>query len=215
MLFVIFGWRGITSTADSGLFSCPSCGVDRDYAHKVVRRFFTLYFIPVIPLDKQGEYVECHACRGTFKPEVLDWDPRKAQREFEAEFETAIRRVMIRMMLADGDVDPAEVTTIAEVFQRLTGHPCGVEQIREEAQAALGERRSLAEVVGGVAPMLNDHGKEMVLRSAALVAGADGRLEAEEAALLRAIGNSLELPESRVEGLLETFRLGMLESDVA
>ena len=211
MLFVIFGWRGVTTTPDRGSFFCPSCSAEREYGHKVVRRFFTLYFIPIIPLDRVGEYVECGACKGTFKPEVLEWDPLKQQREFEAEFEKAIRRVMVRMMLADGDVDPAEVEPIRDVFERLTGTPCPADTIRSEAKSAMGEQRSLTEVVGGVAPMLNEHGKEMVVRAAILVAGADGRFEAEETALLHAIGEQLELPESKVAAMLEPVRQGMLE----
>jgi tellurite resistance protein len=215
MLFIIYGWRGIKSTTGRGVFYCPSCEADRDYAHKTVRRFFTLYFIPVIPLNALGEYVECSGCKGTYKPEVLQWDPRKQQRAFEAEFEIAIRRVMVRMMLADGDVDPAEVDVICGVFQDITGKPCTPEMVREEARRSLAAQRALADVVGDVAPMLNDHGKEMVLRAAAFVAAADGRLQAEEVALLHEIGRHLELRDAQVQALLEPVRQRLAGARVA
>ena len=215
MLFIIFGWRGVTMSAGSGVFFCPSCQSDRSYAHKKVRRFFTLYFIPVIPLDQVGEYVECSGCKGTYKPEVLEWDPRRQQRAFEAEFEIAVRRVMVRMMLADGDVDPAEVTTICGLFTDITGKTCTPDQVRSEAQQALAAQRPLSVVVGDIAPMLNDHGKEMVLKAAAFVAAADGRLEAEELALLHEIGKHLELRDAHVQALLEPVRQRLVSANVA
>jgi tellurite resistance protein len=215
MFFIIFGWRGVRMKQGEGMFYCPSCQRDEHYVHKTVRRFFTLYFIPIIPLDKVGEYVECSACRGTYKPEVLDWDPRRERRAFEAEFEKAVRQVMIRMMLADGDVDPAEVATVRSLFEEITGKTCTSELIRTEAEQALREQRPLTEVVAGVAPMLNDHGKEMVVRAAAFVAGADGRLEAEELALLRAIGQSLDMTDAHVRALLEPVRQRLTAGQVA
>ncbi len=69
---IIFGRRGVTGTKGQGTFQCPACQTDQPYAHKHVRRFFTLYFIPLIPLGTVGEYVECGRCKGTFKPAVLD-----------------------------------------------------------------------------------------------------------------------------------------------
>ncbi|HEY4055992.1 MAG TPA: zinc-ribbon domain-containing protein [Kofleriaceae bacterium] len=68
---IIFGRRNMTKTANAGQFTCPRCGPASHYEHKQVKRWFTLYFIPVIPLGVVGEYVECRACAGTFKPEVL------------------------------------------------------------------------------------------------------------------------------------------------
>ena len=38
------------------------------YKHIKVTKFFTLYFIPLIPLGSAGEYVECQTCKGTFVP---------------------------------------------------------------------------------------------------------------------------------------------------
>jgi hypothetical protein len=68
---IIFGRRAVTGSLGTGSFDCPRCGTTRLYEHKRVRRFFTLYFIPLIPLATLGEYVECEGCRGTYKMEVL------------------------------------------------------------------------------------------------------------------------------------------------
>lgn len=88
---------------------------------KRVRRFFTLYFIPCIPLNVLGEYVECPKCRGTYDPEVLKYDPGAEQRQFQALFFVGVKRVMIGMLLADGEVENAEVAMVKSQYEELTG----------------------------------------------------------------------------------------------
>lgn len=72
MLFlIIFGRRNSTSVESTGQFNCPRCGPGRVYLHKVVKRWFTLYFIPIIPMGRVGDYVECQSCGGTYGSEIL------------------------------------------------------------------------------------------------------------------------------------------------
>jgi hypothetical protein len=118
---IIFGTKGVTYSAGDGAFYCPACRDNTAFKHKRVRRFFTLYFIPLIPLDLHGEYIECGHCKGSYRMEVLKFDPEAGAAEFEAEFHRAIKRVMIEMMLADGDVDEEEVAVIKDVYGRLAG----------------------------------------------------------------------------------------------
>jgi hypothetical protein len=70
---IIWGSRSMTGTVQSGRFACPRCNGQSPFEEKRVRRWFTLYFLPVFPIGSSGYYVECQACRGTFKPEVLTY----------------------------------------------------------------------------------------------------------------------------------------------
>lgn len=72
MLFIIFGTRVRQSPVGEGEFICPSCRAPRKYNKTKATRWFTLYFIPVIPLGTVGEFVQCQTCGVTFKPAVLD-----------------------------------------------------------------------------------------------------------------------------------------------
>ena len=100
---IIFGTRGVKTTKATGNFNCPQCEQKRDYRHRKVTQFFTLYFIPLIPLGSKGEYVECDHCKGTFIPRVLDNKPSQDKQAFMAMYEQAIRHVMVKIMLADED----------------------------------------------------------------------------------------------------------------
>lgn len=65
MIFIIFGTTSRASTIDSGRFFCPQCQSKQPYELKEVTRYGHLYFIPLLPLYKASEYVECEKCRGT------------------------------------------------------------------------------------------------------------------------------------------------------
>src|SRR5205085_7504003 len=86
MPFIIWGSRGITSTLDKGEFYCPRCNRDRlPYALKSTRPWFTLYFIPLFPIGGAEKYVECQRCGGTFREEVLDYEPPTEAERFLGE----------------------------------------------------------------------------------------------------------------------------------
>jgi len=64
-------WR----TVQQGTFHCPQCGAARQYLHRAGRRWFTLFFIPVIPLNSVGEVVVCTTCKARYQPAVLARQP--------------------------------------------------------------------------------------------------------------------------------------------
>ena len=84
------------------------------YSHQRADRFFTLFFIPLIPLGKLGEYVECESCKGTFKPEVLSYDPETAAKQWRALYVQGMLGVMVRMMAVDGRVGRTKSMLSAE-----------------------------------------------------------------------------------------------------
>lgn len=68
---IIFGSRPRLKTIGSGTFYCPRCQTTRQYELKQGKNYFTLYFIPLIPIGDLGEFVECQTCHMTFQSEVL------------------------------------------------------------------------------------------------------------------------------------------------
>lgn len=72
---IIFGTSNKMKTVGSGQFHCPNCRTMRTYERKQAKRYFSLYFIPLIPMGDAGEFVECQTCHLTFRPEVLNVKP--------------------------------------------------------------------------------------------------------------------------------------------
>lgn len=202
MFLSIFGTRGIASTSDEGEFHCPVCHGSCVYEQKKVRKFFTLYFFPVIPMGAAGEYVECQECRGTFPSEVLEVPPQAAVDKFEAVFEMAVRRLLVKMALADQFVTFGEFERVGRLYRKLTGRPIEKEAVARELKRAEVDDRDVAEYLEDVAFQLNEEGKEQVLKAALAVAAADGVFRDEEMKMVQALGEALVMTPNQVRGVL-------------
>lgn len=205
---IIFGARGVTYTHARGTFYCPGC--DREgveYKHQRTRRFVTLYYLPVIPLRSLGEYIECQVCQNTYQLGVLK-ATQAEHRAFEAEFQLAIKRVMILMLLVDGVVADAELEVIRRIYLRLSTVDIPVEALREEVEAARQDVGDVLVYLERVGPALNPRGKELVIKSAFLVAAADDQFQDKERQLLADIGKTLELSNAQVQAILGPLNRG-------
>ncbi|MCB1098621.1 MAG: TerB family tellurite resistance protein [Verrucomicrobiae bacterium] len=205
---IIFGTRGVTTSPESGSFHCPSCGLGSPFKWKRVRNFFTLYFIPLIPLNKIGEYIECQRCKGTYNTEILSYDPQKHALEIEAQYQTTMRQVMISMLLADGTVDNAEIRELQAIFAEMTGRQLDDTSLRQEISQIQSQGGNAIQSLTAVAGVLNDHGKEKVIEGAYRIAAADGTVAPEEQQLLGKIAEMLGLSAAHFKGLMATLMSG-------
>ncbi len=53
------------------MFVCPVCKEPESYVHLSFTRWFTFFFVPVFPIHRVGEHVECQACHSRFDPTVV------------------------------------------------------------------------------------------------------------------------------------------------
>jgi hypothetical protein len=72
---IIWGSTGREVKVASGAFHCPQCRSQQNYDHLRVSRYFTLYFIPLFPMETLGEFVRCTSCSQAYQPAVLDFEP--------------------------------------------------------------------------------------------------------------------------------------------
>ncbi len=199
---IIFGTRGVTSDQAHGEFYCPGCSGRQAYVHKECRRFFTLYFIPLIPLGLIGEYIECQRCAGTFKMEVLQHNPEADAKRHEAEFHKAMRRVLALISLADGKVDESEIAAIGGILGKLGNRDVPREEIETELAQAASSKVDVVEYCRAMKGYLNDAGCELVVRAAILVASVDGNFDASERAMVAKIASAFQMSRSRLAGLM-------------
>lgn len=209
---IIFGTRGVTTTPERGTFYCPRCSTNKNYNFKRVRRFFTLYFIPVIPLDKLGEYVECTTCQGTYDPAILDYDPSQEGLQLEALYFVALKQVMIGMLLADGAIEESEILMLQSQYQQLTGQQIPEDELREEIAHIQQSGDSPTDLVARLASQLNDTGKETVIRAAYNISVADGVIDESERLMLAQVGQALGLTAAHMTGLMHEFQNPQIES---
>lgn len=198
---IIFGTRGVKSTMEEGTFLCPQCNCEERYKYKKVTNFFTLYFIPLIPLGKAGEYVECQRCYGTFVSRVLDYNPREEQNDFQSEYEKALRHTMVLIMLADGEIDDGEMDVVLHIINKYSYHDMTLDELDDYVHDVQQYPEPVDTYLRRVAPSLNEHGKELIIRSAIAVAYADNNLEDSEVNLINEMAQIMEMSKTHLKGI--------------
>ena len=74
MLLVLFGTQDRRKVVGDGQFTCPKCGVKREYEVISIKEWFTLFFIPILPTannEGREEFVECKTCKKAYDTDVL------------------------------------------------------------------------------------------------------------------------------------------------
>ena len=202
---ILFGNnKGLTKSIEKGDFHCPNCDSVQSFDLKSVRRYVTLYEIPVIPREQLGEYVECLVCLDTYKPIILEPKVNLSQKEFKAEYHAAIKEVMIRMMIADGEVKNAEVKMMQTIYEKVTKNTIQADQLRRDIIQVKSSTDNLSTSLLRLQGNLNDLGKEFVIRAAFYVAMADGDFGESEQEYLGNIGNDLGMTPAHFQGVIAT-----------
>ncbi|MFN8372872.1 MAG: zinc-ribbon domain-containing protein [Anaerolineae bacterium] len=74
-MIIFFGSKVRKKKLGSGQFYCPRCKAMRPYTHQQGTRYFTVYFIPIIPMGDVGEFIECDVCHSMFQLDALKAKP--------------------------------------------------------------------------------------------------------------------------------------------
>lgn len=202
--FIIFGTTELTFTKSRGEFFCPACGAKRDYQEKSIRNFFTLYFIPLIPLNQVGHVIMCGTCQGTFTNEVLTMDEESMRNAHQRQFAEHCRRLMILMMLADGVASEEEIAVVNHQTDRLGGEPYSADEMWNAISLARQAEISVAEYAREIGPTLSTVEMENVIRCLFLVAAASGELGQAQQSMLQHLPQSLGVSDEEFRRVVAT-----------
>jgi hypothetical protein len=195
-LLIIFGLRVFFRTIAQGVFHCPRCGGDRQYRLRAGRRFFTLFFIPVIPLTKVGEHVQCMACQGRFQASVLGL-PTAAQ--MSAALPEGMRVAAVTILQADPRASVAARQQAIEAIRGAGAAGYGPADLDTDlAQPVSPDPRSLAQVGAQLTPEAREWFFAQVVR----IAVVDGPLSAAQRQAAQAIGQHLGMTPAQTLGVV-------------
>ncbi|MDQ2811206.1 MAG: zinc ribbon domain-containing protein [Actinomycetota bacterium] len=195
-MLIIFGLRVFYRTIARGAFHCRRCGGDRQYRQRSGRRWFTLFFIPVIPLNAVGQHVQCTTCHTRYVTDVLN-QPTTAQ------MQTALpagMRAAVSAMLRSGD--PYSPVSRQRAIEAVIG--AGTPGYDEAMLATdLGQPfESIRPALNQVGAQLTIQAREWYLAEVIRVAMADGTLTEGERSAALAIGVDLGMTQAQVLGVV-------------
>jgi len=202
----LLGTRPVARPVGSGTFACPRCGAGQVFTTFKVRRWLALLERPVVPLATLGSYIECRRCEGTFRSDVLDFDRARAQGRFLTEFQQIIRRLMAMTMLSDGRVTAEERAMAIDLFRRLTGVTLSDREVRQELRAAEDDGLTVFEYLRDTGGLLNENGRELVLKAAFLISSADGEFHQKELGFIREVGRALHMSPGQIREVIGRIR---------
>ncbi|MCR9159260.1 MAG: zinc ribbon domain-containing protein [Nannocystaceae bacterium] len=201
---IIFGTRTTNPTAGQGMFNCPRCGPQKPYTHKKAKRWFTLYFIPVIPLGTAGEYVECGACAGTFDMDALHYDPAAEQ----AEMFDRLRRLSVLAMLHAQRYQPENVAALQTALQGVTQDFVQEDVIHQDVQFAQQAQAQLEPVFGQQTQDLSADGKTLLLRIVLSTLAPSRQVAAQDHQVVHRAAAAMGMPPNVVEQHIAAYVAG-------
>lgn len=195
-MLLIFGFRIRLRTVEAVAFFCPRCGGDRTGLRRVARRWFTLFWIPVIPLNRAGELVECETCHTRFDPEVAERPTTANLAEVLANAVRALTAMIVRT--GDPSQDTLRAAGVAEIAAAAPGY--------DDATLAgdlVALDPALAEqYVAPLADGIEVTGKERLVAALVRVALAGGTVTTDQRRVVDLAGRGLGLTPAHITGIV-------------
>jgi uncharacterized tellurite resistance protein B-like protein len=196
---LIFGWRVYFRTIGYGTLHCHRCGGDRQYRHRVGRWWIYLLLIPVIPLGRDGEHVQCTTCRTRYRMGVLAL-PTVAQ--MQAALPAGMRAAATVMVRAG---DAASAPARRRAVEAIRG--AGLADYDDSGLTADLERAAspdypLDGALSSLAVQLAVEAREWFLAEVVRVGLADGPLTEDERHMARDIAARLGMTAAQAHGVI-------------
>jgi len=196
---IIWGSRGLDRKGQTGSFYCPHCDDDREYRRHKLQRFFTLYFIPIIPLEVVQQWVVCLTCKQQYTLKALQYDPRAERAQFDQELRACFQTVLGHFGQMSGTRDRAFLQQMVDAQAAFDGSEWSVDEARTEIERI---DRNYEASAGILARHMTDRGRETVVMSALDVAAYDGVLDDRKRAALTELGQKLGMSDAHMRGVL-------------
>jgi hypothetical protein len=197
-MILIWGLRARAKALSTGEFFCTHCGTDRSYVLQQLRRWFTLFFIPLFPVGKPlGEQVKCSTCGTHFSPEVLN-TPTSAS--FSENLRGAMRIAAVSMLAAGDRANDAARSAAIDAARKSGAENYDDTWLMHDLDAL--DPSNLGEYLAPLATGLNTQGKETFIEQVARIGTADGPLTAPETQVLESLGSALGISAAHLRGIM-------------
>ena len=201
-MFLIWGWRALNSVLSTGTFHCPQCDVDTTYRHLRPRRWFTVFFIPVIPLKELDAFVECDRCKHAFVEAVLS---RQTIQQFEYEVTLARRAALAHLVSASGHPAEADIRAALEFLSTGSSGTYTDRSLWADV-SAFADLETARTFVRPLAEHMTIDGREEFLRGAIACSqrvAAPAALSGQVLGSLRAFAETLGISPAHLAGILQ------------
>jgi tellurite resistance protein len=195
----LIGIRFCFKRTGHGTLHCHRCGGDRPYQQCTGRRWFHVLHVPLIPLDRVAEHVQCRICRTRYRIEVLGLPTLAAMQAALPAGSLAAVTTMLRA----GDPTSLRARSRAIDIMRQAGLPDYDEAaLTADLAAADDPAADVAAPLRSLARQLAMPAPEWFLAGAVRVGLADGLLSDDERGAARLIAAHLGMTSAQAHGVI-------------
>jgi hypothetical protein len=199
---IIFGWRVMWKSVSRGIFHCQRCGADRQFIHMVGRRWFTLFFVPLIPLSQVGQHVRCLACGTRYRMEALNV-PTSAPTQVA--LPTGMRAAAVAVLRAAGGGSEVARRRAIDAI-RAAGLPdYQAPALDADLSASFMSQQpgqDLARALNALAAQIAVPAKEWFLAETVRIGLADGPLTDDERRMVHEVASALGMTQAQAYGVI-------------
>ena len=196
---LLLGRRFCFRTTGRGVLHCYRCGGDRVYRRGTARRWFHLFYLPLVPLERVGEHVQCQTCRTRYRVEVLRL-PTTVQ--MQAALPAATVVAATAMLRAGGRQNQAARERAIDVIRAAGLADYDDSALSNDLAVALAHSIDISDTLSALATQLTDPAPEWFLADAVRVGLADGPLTDLERNEVTRIAAHLGLSAARANGVI-------------
>jgi len=202
MVVIVWGSRMRFAARRTVAFACPPCGCDRPGQLGVVRRWFTLFWVPLVPLGRAQRLVRCCTCRTRFEASILD---RPTNGAMLAALPDTIRRLAVAILRGGEslghDVQEAAVDLVA-------GSLPGYDAERLDHDLLHADLGLLDDLIVPLRAGMSIEGNEHLIARLTRLAVRTGAVSTTQRYTLHAVGRVLGLTPLHVDGVLAVSGAG-------
>lgn len=212
-MFIIFGSRGITSASsqDSILTgSCPNC--KNDLVLSDLKRWFTLFFIPVFPFETIDTFYKCNGCEGTYKEEIKQALQRTSREKeemikgLEKMYAITLTACVLHMAKVDGTISAGEEVLIKKIISNFPQYEYEINKLSTEIRNSSDADDLVFPLLQKSASILTSEAIMHIIVQVTKMLLADGKIGRSEEKLLKEYLLICGLPKNLFESIMEMAR---------
>ncbi len=180
-------------------FVCPHCGVDREGAVVLRRRWLAVGKRPVLPMRAVSPMVQCAVCGQQCGLAILNVPTSSA---LEAMLHTALRHAIVSVVRAGRGMGPAndEVDRHAVSVMRNAGYMYDRFDLDDDLRTL--NDAGMTPHLRPLADELTQHGKQSLLHKLHTLAAIDGPVRPGQREVLLRVGVALGMAATHINGVL-------------
>ncbi len=220
-MFILFGTRGLkhdVSNSEVIPNACPNCQ-NGSLRHRLYRRWFTLFFIPVIPLDVIDRFYECSNCGSAYNENIKELlqqskqDQDRQQAEAKRLYALAVISAMTHMAMIDGNYAIEEDREIMDMITHFEGMEEELKLLVDKIKSEGNKDNQVMDALNAARSALSSEALLNILAQAGVVLLADGSIEKEEEDLMKDYLLACGLPKDMYASLIEKLKVRQLANE--